>query len=110
MERTKAGEGCAREGLEGETEARPKKKLQPRTCRKFARVRVAEALPDILDCFVEKAKAGSVAHAKLLTSLGGLDGVEKPAVRKPRGKSMVALLLERLGEKPEPKDAGSVKK
>lgn len=65
---------------------------------------MAEALPEIVERFVEEAKKGSIAHAKLLTTLGGLDKAEL-VVAKRRGKSMVALLMERLGETPQKKGA-----
>jgi hypothetical protein len=62
---------------------------------------VAEALPAIVDRFVEEAKKGSIAHAKLLTNLGGLDKGEVTGPKKRRGKSMVGLLMERLAQEPK---------
>jgi hypothetical protein len=107
MERMRVDGRFVREGLDGGG-VRPKQKkdgLRPTSCRTFTRARVAEALPEIVERFVDEAKKGSIAHAKLLTSLGGLDKAEMPKAKKRRGKSMVALLMERLGEKPEGKDA-----
>jgi hypothetical protein len=63
---------------------------------------VAEALPEIVERFVEEAKKGSIPHAKLLTNLGGLDKGEIPAAKKRRGKSVVKALMETLAR--EPKD------
>jgi hypothetical protein len=63
---------------------------------------VAEALPEIVETFVKRAKAGSVAHAKALASLGGLDkGDVVPQVAKRRGKSVAQRLLEDVGEEPQ---------
>ncbi|MGH9595202.1 MAG: hypothetical protein ACRD3K_00245, partial [Edaphobacter sp.] len=70
-------------------------------CRTFTRARVAEALPEIVRTFVEEAKKGSIAHAKMLTTLGGLDKSEMPAtVQKRRGKSAVGKLLEKMMKEP----------
>jgi hypothetical protein len=62
---------------------------------------VAEALPDIVGKFVEEAKKGSIAHAKMLANLGGLDKGEIPERKKRRGKSVVGRLLESLAKQPE---------
>jgi hypothetical protein len=82
---------------------RPRKKRAPRPadCRTYTRAKVAEALPEIVDRLVEEAKQGSIAHVKLLASLGGLNRAEMPMERKRAGRSMVALLMERLSEMPE---------
>ena len=70
---------------------------RPRYCRTFTRKRVAEVLPRIVERFVEEAKKGSVAHAKALMTLGGLDRSEVvPKVKRRRGKSFAKLLIERL--------------
>ena len=70
-------------------------------CRIFTRDRVAEALPKIVDTFIEEAKKGSIAHTKLLTALGGLDKGDLPAVRKRRRKSAVTVLMEKMMQEPE---------
>ncbi len=67
---------------------------RPKYCRTYARKRVAEALPEIVDAFAEEAKKGSVAHMKMLANLGGLDKGEMPAVKRRRGKSVVRRLLD----------------
>ena len=67
---------------------------RPRYCRTYARKRVAEALPAIVEKFAEEAKKGSIQHMKILTKLGGLDQGEMPAPRKRRPKSIMAKLLE----------------
>ncbi len=67
---------------------------RPKYCRTYARKRVAEALPEIVDAFAEEAKKGSVAHMKMLANLGGLDKGETPAVKRRRGKSVVRRLLD----------------
>lgn len=43
-------------------------------CRTVARTRVTQAMPEIVDRFVEEAKKGSIAHVKALTAMGGMDG------------------------------------
>ena len=73
---------------------------RPKCCRTFARKRLAEAMPEIVEVLVNKAKGGSVAHTKALAELSGLNRreaeAEKPVRR--RGKSFVGALLEELGE------------
>ena len=71
---------------------------RPRYCRTYARKRVAEALPAIVEKFAEEAKKGSVAHMKMLANLGGLDKGELPVVKKRRGKSVVRRLLDMTKE------------
>src|SRR5580693_8603348 len=107
MERKRVAGRFIREGLDGDGGARPieKKGLdgapRPKHCRTFTRARVAEALPEIGERFVEEAKKGSIAHAKMLTNLGGLDKSDAPQEKKRRGKSVVGLLLEDLAREPE---------
>lgn len=74
---------------------------RPKYCRTYTRKRVAEALPEIVEKFVAEAKKGSVAHAKALANLGGLDkGDVVPKVVKRRGKGVAVLLLEALKKTP----------
>lgn len=74
---------------------------RPKYCRTYTRKRVAEALPVIVEKFIEEAKKGSVPHAKALANLGGLDkGDVVPKMRKRRGKGMAGLLLEALKKAP----------
>jgi hypothetical protein len=104
MERKRVAGRFVREGLDGETQPAENKGAGrapgPKQCRTFTRAKVAEALPEIVECFVEEAKKGSIAHAKMLTSLGGLDQSATPAVKKRRGKSTVGRLLERMAREP----------
>jgi len=74
---------------------------RPKFCRTFTRARVAEALPEIVERFVEEAKKGSIAHTKMLANLGGLDKGEMPEATKRRGKSVVGKLLEKMAREPE---------
>jgi hypothetical protein len=74
---------------------------RPKFCRTFTRARVAEALPEIVERFVEEAKKGSIAHAKMLANLGGLDKGEIPEPAKRRGKSAVEKLLEKMTREPK---------
>jgi hypothetical protein len=72
---------------------------RPRYCREYARKRLAEAAPKLVDAFLEKSIGGSVQHLKLLIELTGItkDPVV-PAVKRRRGKTIAAQLLEELGE------------
>lgn len=77
-------------------EANPRKRpLSPARCKGFAQRRMAEALPEIVDRFLREAKLGSIAHAKALASLSGLDRMEVP-VRGTRGKRRGPTLTEVL--------------
>jgi hypothetical protein len=106
MERKRVAGRFVREGLDGDCGAKPVENKgaggapRPKHCRTFTRAKVAEALPEIVDRFVEEAKKGSIAHTKMLTTLGGLDKGETPAVKKRRGKSAVTLLLEKMTREP----------
>ena len=107
MERKRVAGRFVGEGLEEAVEAQPVEKQgagkapRPKHCRTFTRAKVAEALPEIVHTFVEEAKKGSIAHAKMLTTLGGLDKAETPEVKKRRGKSTVGKLLEKMLQEPE---------
>ena len=109
MERKRVAGRFVREGLDGDGGARQEETRggsgapKPKHCRTFTRARVAEALPAIVDRFVEEAKKGSIAHAKLLTSLGGLDKGEAPVEKKRRGKSAVGKLIEKMIRQEEEK-------
>jgi hypothetical protein len=107
MERKRVGGRFVREGLDGDGGAQSAESKraggapQPKACRTFTRAKVAEALPEIVERFVEEAKNGRIAHAKLLANLGGLDKGEAPQEKKRRGKSVVRLLLDDLAREPE---------
>jgi len=99
MERKRVAGRFVREGLDGAAPGAKRSEVaapRPKACRTYTRARVAEALPEILTTFVEEAKKGSIAHAKMLTNLGGLDKGEMPEAKKRRGKTVVGALLERL--------------
>jgi hypothetical protein len=100
MERRRVGGRFVREDLDGDGGIRPEEKKdgppKPKQCKTFTRARVAEALPEIVNKFVEEAKKGSIAHTKLLTTLGGLDQQEGTTVKRRRGKSVVGKLLESM--------------
>ena len=108
MERKRVAGRFVRHGLDGMSGGKTAESKiwaaggpRPNSCRTFTRAKVAEALPEIVDRFVEEAKKGSIAHAKLLTSLGGLDKGEMPAPKKRQGKSPVRLLIDKLNRKAE---------
>src|SRR5260370_11045569 len=107
MERKRVAGRFVRQGLDGDGAAKQGESKgvggarRPKHCRTFTRAKVAEALPEIVDRFVEEAKKGSIAHAKMLTALGGLDKAETPEVKKRRGKSAVGKLIEKMMREPE---------
>jgi hypothetical protein len=107
MERKRVAGRFVRQGLDGDGAAGQGENKgvggapRPKHCRTFTRAKVAEALPEIVDRFVEEAKKGSIAHAKMLTTLGGLDKVETPVEKKRRGKSAVAKLIEKMMQEPK---------
>ena len=107
MERKRVAGRFVRESLDGDggVQAGENKGAggapRPKHCRTFTRAKVAEALPEIVDRFVEEAKKGSIAHAKMLTTLGGLDKNETPEVKKRRGKSAVAKLIDKMMQEPK---------
>jgi hypothetical protein len=107
MEQKRVAGRFVRQGLDGDGGVRPEGKKaavgapRPKQCRMFTRAKVAEALPSIVEKFVEEAKKGSVAHAKMLTNLGGLDKGEAAQVKKRRGKTAVGRLLEKMSRDPE---------
>jgi hypothetical protein len=107
MDRKRVAGRFVREGLNGDGTAQPGENKgvggapRPKHCRTFTRAKVAEALPEIVERFVEEAKRGSIAHAKMLTALGGLDKSETPVEKKRRGKSTVGKLLEKMSREPE---------
>jgi hypothetical protein len=105
MERKRVAGRFVREGLDGDGAVKQDENKgvgapRPKNCRTFTRAKVAEALPEIVERFVEEAKKGSIAHAKMLTTLGGLDKNETPVVQKRRGKSAVGKLIEKMMKEP----------
>jgi hypothetical protein len=111
VERKRVAGRFVREGLDGDGGVqRVEKKAstvsgatngpRPKYCRTFTRAKVAEALPAIVEKFVEEAKKGSIAHAKMLANLGGLDKGEIPERKPRRRKSVVGRLLENLAKQP----------
>ena len=106
MERERVAGRFVRQGLDGDGAAKPRENKgvggapRPKHCRTFTRAKVAEALPEIVERFVEEAKKGSIAHAKMLTTLGGLDKNETPEVKKRRRKSAIRKLIEKMMQEP----------
>ena len=107
MERKRVAGRFVRESLDGDGGAQAAEKKgvgggpRPKHCRTFTRAKVAEALPEIVKTFVEEAKKGSIAHTKMLTTLGGLDKGETPVEKKRRGKSAVGKLIEKMMKEPK---------
>ncbi|MDE3104442.1 MAG: hypothetical protein KGK08_04635 [Acidobacteriota bacterium] len=91
------GAGRGAKATRPETRARPARAApRPKQCRTYTRKRMAEALPEIVDTFLELAKQGSVAHTKTLANLGGLDKTEVATEPARRRRSVAGALLEAL--------------
>jgi hypothetical protein len=75
MERKRVAGRFVREGLDGDGGVKPEenkgagKAPKPKQCRTFTQARVAEALPAIVDRFVEEAKNGSIGQPGRLMQL-----------------------------------------
>ncbi len=73
----KTGRYCreivAGEGMNEVRVRRSGRGAEEKFCRTVARTRVAAAIPEIVERFVEEAKKGSIAHVKALTAIGGMD-------------------------------------
>ncbi len=77
--------------------AKPKRAPSPRRCREFIRRQAANAMPEIVKAFVEKAKGGSVPHFTSLAKVGGFD--QRPAAAdtpKPVRRSLARQLLDEV--------------
>ena len=96
MPRKRLNGRFARENDEPGTlpDPRPVGAPRPANCRKFARARFAQQLPDIMDKLTKEALAGSVPHLKVLLELTGLDKAEPPHAVQRKEKSLEAILLE----------------
>jgi hypothetical protein len=105
MEQKRVAGQYVREGLDGDGGAAKEKMalgtLKPKNCRTYTRTKVEEALPDIVERFVEEAKKGSVPHTKILTNLSGLDKAGSPQAKRRRGPSVVRQLLDSLSRESE---------
>ena len=90
-----APEASAAQGQAGETAAKELMGApRPRYCRVFARKRIAEEMPTLIDMLLDQARQGSLGHLKVLVQLAGLDkGEVKPKVQR-REKSLEAILME----------------
>lgn len=66
-------------------------------CRNYTREQVSRALPDIVAKFIEEARRGSVQHAKLLVTMGGLDTPEvEGGVVREKPESLAEMLTRSL--------------
>jgi len=75
-----------------------KKKAKAKSCKRYAKERVAEEWPGIVDELVKSAKGGSYNHTKLLVEVSGIkDEDVKPARGGKSGLSK--MLLKKLKEK-----------
>jgi len=77
--------------------AKGKKSPSPKNCRNFIRRKTANAMPDIVKTFVDKAKNGSVPHFTSLAKVGGFDqhsGATEAPKRKRR--SLARQLLDEV--------------
>jgi len=76
--------------------------LRPKQCRSYARKRLAEALPEIVERFIREAKAGSISHAKALAGMCEFDKAEaggdtaRASRRRGRRNSLTEMLMQEL--------------
>jgi hypothetical protein len=87
--------------------AKRKKAPSPRRCRDFIRREAADAMPEIVTAFVDRAKGGSVPHFASLAKVGGFDQRPSSEAPKRRGKSLGRQLLDEV-EKYEAKQAAQL--
>ncbi len=83
----------------GEQRASGSRPLRPRQCLDFARRRMAEALPEIVERFIREAKLGSIPHAKALAAFSGFDkaGASIQHTRaKRRRPGLTEMLMQEL--------------
>ena len=74
---------------------RPVGPPRPAQCKKFARARFAEALPDIMTKLLAEVQSGNVGYLKVLLELTGLDKPDPPPrPRKVKEKTLEQILLE----------------
>lgn len=88
--------GAGDEDEKGSTGKVPRVRLRPWQCREFARKRMAEALPEIVDRFVREAKLGSIPHAKALAGMCGMDKAEAPVKQSRRRPGLTEMLMQEL--------------
>jgi hypothetical protein len=84
-----------------DVEQRPatkKKAKRTKDCKRYAKKRVSEEWPKIVDGLVEGAKTGSYNHTKLLVEVSGIKDEEKKPVRRGRSK-LSKILMKKLTEK-----------
>ena len=78
MRRRIAGQFVRDEVTSSDSEVSVEKRVsgkppRPKHCRTYTRRRMAEAMPQIVERFLEEAKQGSIAHVKALSDMGGFD-------------------------------------
>ena len=84
-----------------EAEAEWHRRPGPDDCRRYLRLRVADALPLIADKLIDAALQGALPEIKLLVQLTGIDEKE-PAqeASRPRGKTIEEKLMEDWRKEP----------
>ncbi len=103
MEKKRVAGRFVKDEVEGETGPAKRPAAvgapRPRYCRVFARKRMAEAMPEVVEALIGKAKEGSVPHTKLLAELSGFTrGEVTPKVVKRRSGMLAGMSLEDLGD------------
>ncbi|HXB61495.1 MAG TPA: hypothetical protein VNU94_01425 [Acidobacteriaceae bacterium] len=89
---------AADEDEERKSVPKKKAKKQTRNCKRYAKKRVSEEWPEIVDKLVKNAKTGSYNHTKLLVEVSGIKDEENKPVRRGRSK-LTKILLKKLSEK-----------
>ena len=75
---------------------RQRRSPSPRNCREFIRRQAANAMPEIVAMFVDKAKDGSVPHFTSLAKVGGFD--QKPSASDGPRRQRRSLARQLLDE------------
>lgn len=77
----------------------------PRTCKRYMRARLAQALPEIATRLIEASREGSLPELKMLLQMCGLDDKDAlPDSKRRRGRSLAEQLLDEWRR--EPLDGG----
>lgn len=95
----RAGKSAPRKSASKKVAGKKKAGRTKQSLRKVAE-QVKEALPDIVDKLVEKAKSGSVQHAKMLLTSTGADKLleQQCMATEQEDESLASLLLRRLDD------------
>jgi hypothetical protein len=67
--------------------------------KRHAKREISEAFPEIVDVLVERAKEGSLTHAKFLFDIGGVKDKPLSQEKREREPSLSEMLLEEVAKR-----------